>query len=234
MRYVLITALLISAPVFAGEVTGTAFYDGTVPQLKPLDMGADPKCAEHYAGKEEPANEVLVLGEGNTLGNVFVEIAAGLPEGKEYPVPEEPAVLTQSGCKYTPRVFGVRAGQKLRIENPDGTLHNVNAAPVKNTAFNRGMPPNVTDIEVVFDQPEGLFPFRCNVHTWMVAYCAVMSHPYFTVTGSDGTFTIPDLPAGKYTVKATHERLGSQETELDVPESGAAQAEFRFSRPSAK
>lgn len=234
MRYILMVAALLAGPVFAGEITGTAFYDGEAPSLKPLDMNADPKCAAQHEGKEPPANEVLVLGEGSSLGNVFVEVIAGLPEDAAYPVPAEPVVLTQHGCQYAPRVFGVRAGQTLKIMNPDGTLHNVNAAPLKNPAFNRGMPPNVTDMDVVFDTPEGLFPFRCNVHSWMVAYCAVMSHPYFAVTGPDGKFTIADLPAGKYTVRATHERLGSQETALEVPEGGAVSAEFRFKRPGGK
>jgi len=237
LKKISLTLLVVSltAPALAGSITGQAFYDGKVPTLRPLTMSADPKCVEHYSGKEPPPNEVLVLGENQSLGNVLVEVIAGLPEGKEYPVPEEPAVLTQAGCRYQPRVFGIRAGQTLKIHNPDGTLHNVNCAPEKNPAFNRGMPPNVTDIEVVFEEPEGLFPFRCNVHPWMLAHCAVFDHPYFTVTKAEdnGKFEIAELPPGTYTIRATHERLGSQELEVTVPEEGAAKVEFHFKRPGS-
>src|SRR5262249_23271174 len=153
-------------------------------------------------------NEVLVLGDGNAMANVLAEVSSGLPDGTAYPMPADPAVLTQEGCRYSPRVFGMRAGQTLKIVNPDGTMHNVNAQPRINTPFNGGMPGNVREIEVNFDKPEPLFPITCNVHSWMFAYCAVYNHPFFAVTDKTGTATIKDLPPGDYEIKVTHERLG--------------------------
>ena len=234
---IILVGLPLAWSAAAGTVTGAAYYDGTVPGLKPVDMDSDPVCTAHYKDEEPPANEVLVLGEEQSLGNGLVEVIAGLPEDVEYDVPEEPVVLTQLGCRYSPRMLGVRAGQPLKVLNPDGTLHNVNAAPKKNPAFNRGMPANVKDFEVVFEEPEPIFAFRCNVHPWMLAYCAVLDHPYFAVSSAEknGAFEIADLPPGKYTLRATHERLGTQEAEVEVPAEGdAAPVEFRFTRPGAK
>ena len=53
-------------------------------------------------------------------------------------------------------------------------------------------------------------PFKCDVHGWMNAYAGVLDHPYFAVTKPDGTFSIPNLPPGTYTLAAWHEKLGTQ------------------------
>jgi len=226
----LVLSMLASGAAFAGTVTGTVTFEGDVPTMRPLDMGVDPICQMHHEDGETPVNETLVLGEGNTMANIYVKVSGGLPEDATYPVPEEPAVLTQQGCVYKPRVFVVRAGQTLKILNPDGTMHNVNAMPEKNRPFNRGMPASLHEIEQVFTEPEDMFPFQCDVHPWMRAYCAVIDHPYFDVTAEDGVFTISGLPAGEYEIEAWHERLGKQTATVTIEEGGEVTRDFVFSR----
>ena len=71
--------------VAASTVTGTVTFAGKAPALKPLAMDADPSCAKKHA-KPVPA-EMLVLGSGNTMGNVMVWVSKGLPAGKTFPLP---------------------------------------------------------------------------------------------------------------------------------------------------
>jgi len=220
-------ALGCAVPAFAGSVTGTVKFVGDAPAMRPIDMGADPICKMKHEG-QQPTNDALVLGDGNTMGNIFVRVTKGLPAGQTFPAPAEPAVLTQEGCIYTPHVLVVRLGQVLKVKNPDGTMHNVNGLAVKNKAFNRGMPKNLEEIEVQFDQVEDMFPIKCDVHPWMRSYCAVVDHPFFDVTAKDGAFTIEGLPAGTYTVEAWHEKLGVQTAEVTVPAEGAATQDFTF------
>ena len=61
----------------------------------------------------------------------------------------------------------------------------------------------------------------------MFAWVSVMDHPYFAVSGADGKFTIKDVPPGKYTLEATHRKLGTQTAEIEVKDSGATQS-FAF------
>lgn len=220
-------AVLCAVPAFAGSVTGSVKFQGEPPAMKPIDMGADPICKMKHEGNQ-PTNEALVLGDGNTIGNIFVRVIKGLPEGKTYPAPAEPAVLTQEGCIYNPHVLVVRLGQTLKVKNPDGTMHNVNGLPEKNKPFNRGMPKNLEEIELQLDQVEDMFPIKCDVHPWMRSYAAVIDHPFFDVTEKDGVFTIEGLPAGAYTIEAWHERLGKQTAEVTVPAEGAATLDFTF------
>ncbi len=226
-----IIALGAVVSAHAGSITGTIKFEGEAPPMKPIDTSSVPECHEMH--KDKPiVNEVLVMGPGQTLGNIYVEVTKGVP-AKEYPVPSEPFVLTQEGCRYAPHMFAVRAGQKLKILNPDGMLHNVNFLPKINKPSNVAMPPNLKEMEVAFDKPEALFQFKCDIHPWMGAYCAVVSHPFFSITKEDGVYRIDGLDPGEYEITAYHERLGKQSATVKVAD-GAATQDFAYSRPAKK
>lgn len=222
--------VLVTVSAYAGTVTGTIKWEGPVPPMKPYDLSADPHCAAMH--KDKPIiNEALVLGENKTIANIIVTVTKGLPEGKTYPVPSEPVVLTQKGCQYSPHVFVVRVGQTLKILNPDGVMHNVDGLPRLNRPFNRAMPGPVKEIEVKFTKPEPGFPIKCDVHPWMRAYCAVVDNPFFDVTGKDGVFKIDGLAPGTYEITAWQERLGPQTATVTVTDDKPATHDFTFSRP---
>jgi hypothetical protein len=51
----------------------------------------------------------------------------------------------------------------------------------------------------------------------------VFDHPYFAVSGADGKFAIKNVPPGKYTLEATHRKLGTQTAEIEVKADGTVQ-----------
>jgi plastocyanin len=173
-----------------------------------------------------------VLGDSNHLGNVFVYVKDGPVANASYTPPSTPAVIDQNGCMYSPHVIGVQVGQQLEFKNDDGLLHNVHALPQVNQEFNVAMPAERKTAEHVFDQPEGMFRVKCDVHPWMNAYVGVLKHPFYAVTGPDGAFTIKNLPAGTYKVEAWHEKLGTQEQDVTVTDNGTATVNFTFKRPA--
>jgi plastocyanin len=214
----------------ASTVTGTVTFDGKVPALKPLSMDADPACAKMH-GKPVP-NELLVLGGGNTMGNILVWVSKGLPEGKTWPAPKTPVTLDQRGCRYTPHVQGIMVGQTYRILNSDGILHNVHALPKVNRSFNKPMPATMKETTTTFEKPEPIFQIKCDVHPWMLAYIGVFTHPFFSATGTDGKFTISGLDPGTYTITAWHERLGTQTATVTVGANETKTQNFKFTTPS--
>jgi plastocyanin len=195
-------------------------------------MDADPACAKMHS--TPAANEMLVLGSGNTMGNVMVWVSKGLPAGKTWPVPKTPVTLDQKGCQYVPHVMGIMVGQAYRILNSDGILHNVHALPKINKGFNRAMPPTVKEASAVFDKEEALFQIKCDVHPWMSAYVGVFTHPFFSATRTDGKYTISGLEAGTYTITAWHERLGTQTATVTVGANETKSQNFTFAAPAAK
>jgi plastocyanin len=210
----------------ASSITGTITFAGKAPTLKPLAMEADPVCAKKHSGPVP--NELLVLGSGNTMGNIMVWVSKGVPAGKTYPAPQTPVVLDQQGCQYKPHVMGIMAGQPYKILNSDALPHNVHTLPKVNATFNRAMPATLKEVTTKFDKPEPIFQIKCDVHPWMAAYIGVFTHPFFSVTGTDGKFTIAGLDAGTYEITAWHERLGTQTATVTVSGSDTKSQNFKF------
>lgn len=213
-------------PATAGKVTGTVMLEGEAPEQDTIQMAADPNCARLH---DSPVHtQFVVTGDNGGLANVFVYVKSGL-EGMSFPTPTEPVEIDQQGCQYHPHVLGLQVGQQLEIVNSDDTLHNIHAMPKKNKEFNIGQPVKGLKTEHSFDTVEVMIPFKCDVHKWMNSYAGVLDHPYFAVTGTDGAFELPNLPPGDYVVEAWHERYGTKEMNVTVPESGTAEASFTFS-----
>lgn len=228
-RFRIATYLLLCStlPAWSATVSGTITFEGNAPKMRPINMDSDPICASKHT--EPVLAEILVLGEGQTMANVLVRITEGLPK-MSHPLPKQPVVLTQEGCRYSPHVFVVRAGQPLQVLNPDATLHNVHGFAKENPEFNTTMTKSVTKKTLQFEKAEAPFAFKCQIHPWMTAYCAVLDHPFYAVTQEDGQFEINDLPAGTYTLEAWHERLKVLTATITVENDGAIQQDFTFSR----
>lgn len=208
-------------------VKGLVKFSGEKPTARPIDMaGADKKCAEVQQGKQVLPQTVLVNDNG-TLRNVFVWVKKGL-EGWEFPAVQGDALIDQKGCMYAPHVQGMRAGQTLRVKNSDPTTHNINCQAVVNRKFNRAQPERAADLVEKFDKQEVPVKFKCDIHPWMNAWALVVPHPYFVVTGTDGGFSLPNLPPGDYTIEAWHEKYGKQEQRVKVGDKESKQIEFTF------
>ena len=204
-------------------ITGKITLDGAAPQPKKISMRADPVCDKKNGAKA--VDQVVLVGPGNTLANVLVSIRSGLPD-KKYPVPKEPVVLDQDGCLFHPRVVAMMAGQTVLLKNADdGVSHNIRAIPRWNRAFNVATPPEST-VERSFARPEVAIPMKCDIHPWMKGHVAVLPHPFFDVTGPEGTYTITGLEPGTYEIEVWHETLGTQVSKVTVAAGQSANLDF--------
>lgn len=207
----------------AATLVGTVRINGTPAAQPVIQMAADPAC---HAAHESPVRaQDVVVGPAGELANVFVYV-------KDYngqaPRPTAPALLDQQGCQYSPHVSGVQVGQTVQIRNSDPTLHNVHAVPKVNREFNIGQPVQGMVSEKVFDKPEVMVRFKCDVHNWMNSYMGVVPHPYFGTSNEQGSFQIANLPPGTYTLEAWHEKFGTQTQQVTVGPNEQKPVQFAF------
>jgi plastocyanin len=212
----------------AGTINGTVDFTGTAAANPAIDMSEEPTCAEKHAGG---VTAETVIANNGKLKNVFVHIKEGLTGS--FPAPSETVVIDQEGCVYKPHVTGVMVGQGLVFKNSDGLAHNVKAQPSANRAFNISQPTSMSSSPQRFNSEEVMIPVQCDIHGWMQSYVGVVSHPYFAVSGDDGSFSIQNLPPGTYTVEAWHEKYGVQTQQVTVEPNGTATATFNYSADMA-
>ena len=204
-------------------ISGSVKLNGTPPPAEKIKMDADPQCALQH--KDAAHKQDVVVNANGTLQNVFVYVKEGAPKGAPNTTPVK---LAQHGCQYQPHVLGVQVGQPIEIVNEDATLHNVNCKPTKSKGFNIAQPTQGMKSSKSFTAPEVMVKCACNVHPWMNSYIGVLDHPYYAVTGDDGTFAIKGLPASQYTLEAWHEKYGTSTKTVTVADGESKQVDFEF------
>ncbi len=137
----------------------------------------------------------------------------------QFPAPKQAAQIDQLKMVFIPHVTAVQVGTTVKFLNSDPVLHNVFTPSKAGNKFNLGSWPKGQTKPYVFDKP-GEVRLLCNVHPEMEAWVIVVPNPYFAKTGPDGSYTIADVPAGKYTLKVWHEKVKFAPREIEVPASG--------------
>lgn len=193
-----LTAALHSAS--AADITGSITLKGTPPPEK--DLPLTPECGTLH---KAPLKTRFYAVENGKLADVVVVVkGAKAPAG----APAQPLMIDQVGCEYIPYVAAAQTGQKILVKNSDPFMHNVHTLPAAagNKEANKAQMAKSPDLEFAFEKPEQFLKFKCDVHPWMFSYVSVFDHPYFAVTGKDGSFKIANVPPGKYTLEVYHRK----------------------------
>jgi len=228
LGYAAVLALLVaSAIAFAGpsggSISGKVTYEGTPARQKPIDMSKEPGCAAQHP--TPITTETVVVGPGNALVNVVVYISAGAPD--ESTPPAQAVTITQKGCQYLPHVVPMVVNQELKVVNADANSHNIHPLAKINNEWNKSQPPGTPPFSEKFGKPE-FIPVKCNIHPWMHSSFAVLKNSHYSVSGEDGSFTLPNLPPGKYTISAWHESYGDQTQDVTISGSETKTINFIF------
>lgn len=210
----------------AADITGTVTLKGTPPkEIEITPIMSDANCSKLHT--TVPTTHFYVVGANGGLADVVVSLQ-GI-SGKSTGASAPPVVLDQKGCEYTPSIFAVQTGQKIIAKNSDPVLHNVHDVPgagSENKEKNEAQLPNGPDLTFTFSHPEMFLKFKCDVHQWMFSWVSIFDHPYFAVSGKDGTFKIANVPPGKYKIEAAHRKAGTDTKEIEVKEGEPTKVDF--------
>ena len=147
---------------------------------------------------------------------------------KTFPIPKEHAKIDQRNLSFIPHVLPVLAGTTVDFLNSDKVLHNVFSPDQCTGKFNLGSWPKGQIKSFTFKQAGCMSTLLCNVHPEMEGFIVVLETPYYAVSEKDGSYTIKDIPPGKYTLKIWHEKLKGKDVEIEVPEKGDATVDFEI------
>lgn len=215
-----------------GSVSGKVTFSGAMPS----DAIEQILITKDQAVCGEGQREVIWVDvKGDALRGSFVFIEK-IAKGKKWP--DKEYVVEQKGCRFIPWAQVVKPGP-LTIRNSDkGVLHNINTrehlgvdkgrgGPMR-TIFNFGQPDPGDIVQELKPRRAQYIPINCEAHNFMFGFIMAPSHPYAVVVGDDGSYTIGDIPAGDYTLKAWHPRFGLKEAKISIAAGGSASADFAF------
>ena len=218
----LLAVTLCPALMFGGTISGKVTFTGTPVKPKPISMSKEPSCEKQHA--TPVVTEGVVAGANNSLENVVVYISAGADDANG---PATAVTFTQKGCQYLPHVVALHTGQELQVKNEDQTSHNIHPLAKVNHEWNKSQPPGSPAIQEKFDQAE-FVEVKCNIHPWMHGWFAVLKTNHYAITGDGGGFSLPNLPAGKYTVTAWHESYGTKTADITITGNETKSIDFSF------
>ncbi|MFM9197840.1 MAG: hypothetical protein ACKOWG_19300 [Planctomycetia bacterium] len=194
-----------------GTLKGRFTFGGTPSQPKALVVDKDTEVCS-MGGMKLLDRSLLVDASSKGLANVVV-FARKTSRVKEA-VPETPLVFDQKNCEFLSPVFAARVGQPVDVKNSDPIGHNTNIA---GSSFNQLIPAGQGTLYKPDAETGMPTMVTCNIHPWMKAYAVFRKDGYVAVSGKDGSFVIPDLPAGEtIEFQVWHERSSGPNGALGI------------------
>ena len=211
-----------------GTITGTVSYSGKAKAAKIYSVTKD----NDVCGKEARKIEYVRVNNGKLMDSVvFLE---KVKEGKAFPADVGDGLVVQEGCKFTPFLGVMKNKQKIAAINKDPILHNIHTyeilGRVKKTVFNVSQPDQNTVSKTVKLKKGAGMKVECDAHDFMHGFVFVAKNPYFSVVKEDGSYSIDNIPAGNYKIKAWHGTLKDQKGKVDVAAGGSAKVDFNFKK----
>ncbi len=141
--------------------------------------------------------------------------------------PKEHAVMDQKNMAFIPHVLPLIKGTTVDFLNSDMVQHNIYSPDAVADNMNLGTWLKGEIRSFTFNKL-GVASMRCNVHVDMLAYVLVLQNPYFAKVNNDGSFSITNIPEGKYTVKLWNERYKAEDKQVEVKTNTPATAAFEL------
>ena len=148
-------------------------------------------------------------------------------EGAHDPKPPDTTIkISQRSLQFSPDFAIAVKGQKVEMPNDDDVVHNVYSFTGLNQ-FNLGLYAKGESRTVVFDHT-GIVDVFCSIHHQMHARVFVVPTKYFANGMPGHSFTLADVPPGKYVLKAWHQRSHMMEKTIIVPATGTVTADINL------
>jgi hypothetical protein len=204
-----------------GSIEGKVTFAGSVPMKKIIPTKDKETCGDI---REEPQ---VIVGPDKGVQDAVVYLET-VAKGKALEKPAKKPEIVNKNCNFVPHVQAFPVGTVV-IVNSDPVLHNTHGFHEKATVFNVALPMKGQRIEKPLKKP-GITRVECDAHGWMLGWIFAAENPYYAVTQKDGTFTLPDVPPGQYTLVAWQEYAGELKIPVTVKAKEAVKVPVEFKK----
>jgi plastocyanin len=211
--------------IFAGDVVSAGTITGNVRAEGKKTPDDNSSADAAYASRKYKFVEKMDYAAMHDFV-VYVEGSFGTNAA---PPPNSVQVTTmkvaQHDAMFSPHVLPVMVGTTVEWPNNDDIYHNVfsvSDAAQFDLGLYKGNPPGA---RWTFDKV-GRADVFCSIHKDMNCIVLVLENPYFASTDEKGNYKIQNVPPGKYKLKAWHERMPADESEITVPTNGEVKVDF--------
>lgn len=219
--------------VNGGTVTGTVKFSGELPEPTRFELRRyydRAYCGALSDGSGYRLLRGVSVGAQQGLTDVVVTIE-GVAKGKPFQLQE--TKLEANICQFVPFVSVVRNEHPLSVVNLDSVAHDLQFYEREREhifiMFHRPALTKAGTSDLVrLTGNRRSVTMQCGMHPYMQGHGLSVENPYYAITGMEGTFAIPDLPAGTYRIKAWHPILGEKEQTITVAEQGNTSVGFTF------
>jgi len=211
-----------------GSISGKVTFSGNDPAPVSFKISKDNDVCG--SGNRE-VDYVRV--KGGALTDVIVYLDK-VNQGKAFNDAEKDAKILQKGCEFQPYIQIMHNDNNAEIINEDPVLHNIHTYEIigkaKKTVMNISQPEKGTiNKKVKLKRGVGM-KIECDAHDFMHGFVFVAKNPYYAQVADDGSYTIDNIPAGKYKVMAFHGTLGTKKGSADVAVGASATVDFAFKK----
>lgn len=220
-----------------GHLEGTISITGTLvsPRRFNLVLYSDPYyCGRISDGKGWRFSPITRPGPNRSLPGAIVYLV-DVQRGK--PILSTPRVVQTKDCVFLPYLSSAKTGEGFHFQNWDPVEHKLEIFLTSSTGglrlFGQSLTPHPDNRKSDFlsegttgihrGGPEvayavdktGIVLFRCSYHEYMEGWSVVLSHPYVTMAGEQGEFSITDIPPGTYNLVVWHP-MGQTRTSIHI------------------
>ena len=184
-------------------IIGKVVLHGTPTAETPIPLAVDAPCAGPDSGPL--TTHFFVVGPKGELADTLVFIKEGSFQ-QHFSIPRTRHELVFTNCMIEPYVSAIFRGDELMARSAGSEMHILRAEAGNSSPISVTVQPGGTTGLRGLSRPELFVRLRCEVHPWEFAYTSVIEHPFFAVTDESGTFSITNVPPGKYALKAIHRK----------------------------
>lgn len=216
-----------------GTLKGRVSLTGAVPRARSFHLIHAPNieyCSRISDGKGHRLLFDFTVSQNRGLKDTLIHLV-DVKKGK--PFPPNMQIFNIDRCRANKYVIGAKNGENILLENTDPIQHEIATYEVRNIysdqTSNRPVTPKSSQVRSVFVRKEAdEFIIKCNLHPFLQTHAYMVQNPYYTVSDSEGNFSIENIPPGTYEVVAWHPYIEVQKKTITITQKGEVQQNFVF------